>query len=175
MEFIFTPDALLVALGIFLARLVNQTLDTLRFMMMIRGRKLFTWVLGFLETIIFVVTLSAVFGGLNNILYIAAYAAGFATGNTVGILIEERMAVGYQHIRIISTKSGKAIAKALRKDGYAVTEVRAQGRSGAVTMLDVSVLRKNAKAIHAIAEGVDEAAFISSEEMRPIRRGFWGR
>ncbi len=174
MEFIITPETLLVALGIFVARLVNQTIDTVRFMMTIRGRKLLAWVLGFTETTIFVVTLSAVFSNLNNILYIVAYSGGFAFGNTVGMLVEERLAVGHIQVSIISPKRGSAIAEKLRVAGYAVTEIPARGKDGMVTLLHVSVQRKRVKQVHQIAQKIDSSAFISGEEMRPLWRGFWG-
>jgi uncharacterized protein YebE (UPF0316 family) len=174
MEFILTPETLLVALGIFSARLINQTIDTVRFMMTLRGRKLMAWIMGFAETAIFVVTLSAVFSDLNNILYIIAYAAGFATGNTAGMLVEERLAIGFIHLRIISSKRGSAIAEKLRKAGYGVTEISARGKDGTVTLLDVSVRRKQVKQVHDIAQKADKSAFISSEEMRPLLRGYWG-
>lgn len=174
MEFLVTPETLLVALGIFVARLVNQTLDTIRFMMTIRGRKLTAWIMGFLETTIFVITLSAVFSNLNNILYLVAYAAGFATGNTAGMMVEEYLAIGHMHVRIISPKRGSAIAEKLRKEGYGVTEIPARGKDGTVTLLDVSVRRKDVKEVHDIAQKVDKSAFISSEETRPLWRGYWG-
>ncbi len=174
MEFVFTQEALLLAGAIFLLRLVNQTLDTVRFLMTLRGRKLVAWILGFAETAIFVFTLSTVINDLNNILNIVAYSAGFATGNTVGVLIEERLALGYMFLRIISPKRGSAIAKKLRKSGYGVTEIPARGKSGTVTILNVSVRRRDVKKVHELTQKVDSSAFISSEETRPLRRGFWG-
>ncbi|HEY4718147.1 MAG TPA: DUF5698 domain-containing protein [Anaerolineales bacterium] len=174
MEFILTPETLLVALGIFIARLVNQTIDTVRFMMTIRGRKLVAWVMAFTESVIFVVTLSAVFSNLNNILYIGAYAAGFAFGNTVGMMVEERLAVGHIHMSIISPKRGSAIAEKLRAEGYAVTEIPARGKDGMVTLLHVSVRRRKVNQVHKITQKIDSSAFISGEEMRPLWRGFWG-
>ena len=174
MEFTVTPETLLFALGIFALRLFNQAIDTVRFMMTIRGRKLAAWVLGFVETTIFVVTLSAVISQLNNLLYIVTYSAGFATGNTVGMLIEGRLAIGHVHMRIISPKRGSAIAEKLRKEGYGVTEIPARGKDGTVTLLNVSVRRRQVKRVHQIAQKVDSSAFISSEEMLPLRRGFWG-
>jgi uncharacterized protein YebE (UPF0316 family) len=174
MEFIVTNETILVALGIFAARLINQSIDTIRFMMTLRGRKLIAWIMGFLETAIFVVTLSAVFSDLTNWLYIVAYSAGFATGNTMGMLIEERLAIGHVHMRIVSSRRGVAIAEKLRKEGFAVTEIPARGRDGMVTLLDVSVLRKQVKKVHKLAQKVDEAAFITGEDLRPMWRGFWG-
>jgi uncharacterized protein YebE (UPF0316 family) len=174
MEFILTQETMLVALGIFIARLANQSIDTIRFMMMLRGRKGIAWVLGVAETVIFVITLSAVFSNLQNILYIAAYPTGFATGNTLGMVIEERMAIGHVNIRIISSKRGSAIAEKLRAEGFAVTEIPARGRDGMVTLMDVSVRRKQVKRARQIAEKIDESAFITGEELRPMVRGFWG-
>jgi uncharacterized protein YebE (UPF0316 family) len=174
MEFLVTPETIMVALGIFLARLVNQTIDTIRFMMTIRGRKLVAWIMGFLETAIFVVTLSAVFSNLTNILYIVAYSAGFATGNTIGMVVEEKLAIGYQHVRIISSKRGTALAEKLRREGFAVTEIPARGKEGTVAILNVSVRRRQVKKVHEIAQKVDKSAFISSEETHPLWRGYWG-
>jgi uncharacterized protein YebE (UPF0316 family) len=174
MELLITPETVLFALGIFGLRLVNQALDTVRFLMTIRGRNGVAWVLGFLETTIWVLTLSAVISQLNNILYVVAYSAGFATGNTVGVLIEGRLALGHMFLRIISPKRGSAIAKKLRKEGYGVTEIPARGKSGTVTILNVSVRRREVKKVHELAQKVDSSAFISSEETRPLRRGFWG-
>jgi uncharacterized protein YebE (UPF0316 family) len=173
-EFIVTSETLLFALGIFLLRAVNQAIDTMRFMMTIRGRKGVAWLLGFTETVIFVLTLSAVISQLNNILYIVAYSAGFATGNILGMLLEERLAIGFVQLSIVSPKRGSAIAERLREEGYGVTEIPARGKDGTVTLLNVSVRRRQLKKVHQIAQQVDSAAFISSEDMRPLWRGFWG-
>jgi uncharacterized protein YebE (UPF0316 family) len=174
MEFIITSETLLFAGGIFILRTVNQAIDTMRFMMTIRGRKGIAWLLGFTETVIFVLTLSAVISQLNNILYIVAYSAGFATGNTVGMLLEERLAIGFIQLSIVSRSRGSQIAEKLREEGYGVTEIPARGKDGTVTLLNVSVRRRQLKKVHQIAQQVDKSAFISSEEMRPLWRGFWG-
>jgi uncharacterized protein YebE (UPF0316 family) len=87
--------------------------------------------------------------------------------------IEERLAIGHVHMRIISSRLGSGVAESLRLEGYAVTEVPARGKDGMVTMLNCSVLRKDVKKIHLMVNEVDEEAFITSEEIRPIRRGFW--
>lgn len=175
MEFVFTQQALLLALSIFLLRTANQALDTIRFLMTLRGRQAIAWILGFAETTIFVITLSTVINDLNNVLNIVAYSAGFATGNYVGVLIEGRLALGHMHMRIISSKRGSAIAEKLRKEGYAVTEIPARGKDGMVSLLNISMLRKDVKKIHKIVTDVDSSAFISTEDMRPLWRGFWGQ
>jgi uncharacterized protein YebE (UPF0316 family) len=173
-EISFTREALLLAGGIFLLRVINQSLDTLRVMMMLRGRKLASWVLGFAETAIFVIALSSVITGLNNVLNIIAYSAGFATGNTLGMWVEDRLAIGHINLRIVSPKRGSALVDRLRKAGFGVTEIPARGKDGTVSLLNLSVLRKEVDEVQELVESVDKTAFITSEEMRPLRRGFWG-
>ena len=101
------------------------------------------------------------------------YAAGFASGNVIGMWVEERMALGHAHVQIISTQLGTAIAERLRQDGYAVTEFSGRGRDGTVTLISAAVLRKNIEIVRSIVEKVDESAFISAENLNPIRRGYW--
>ena len=162
------------ALLIFVLRVVNMALDTLRIRMMTRGQKLLAFVFGFIETVIFVYTLSSVFEDIDNLLNTMAYALGFATGSVVGMMLDERMAVGYIHLRVISPKMGLQLAKRLRDEGFAVTEFSGRGRDGEVSMLSLSVQRKNAKKARTIVEEEDEDAFVTSEDLQPVRRGYWG-
>lgn len=174
MSISFTPEALMLAGGIFLLRVINQSLDTLRIVMMLRGRRLATWILGFLETAIFVVTLSSVITGLDNLLNIIAYSGGFATGNTLGMWLEDRLAIGFVDLRVVSSKRGSALVERLRKAGFAVTEIPARGKDGTVSLLNLSVRRKEVDEVQELVEAIDKTAFITSEDIRPLRRGFWG-
>lgn len=169
-----SSEALVLAAFIFILRVINQSLDTLRIMVMMRGRTLIAWLLGFAETTIFVVTLSTVINDLNNLLNIVAYAAGFATGNVIGIWVEGRLAIGHLNIRVISPKRGSALVERLRKEGFAVTEIPARGKDGAVSLLNAGVRRRDVPRLRKIVQEVDESAFMTSEEMRPLWRGFWG-
>lgn len=171
---LISPEVLLGAGAIFLMRVVNMALDTLRAMMMLRDRRGLVWLFGFIETIIFVVAFSSVLQNLHNILNTLAYAAGFATGNVVGMMIESKIAVGFQQMQIISSTCGAAIAERLRQEGYAVTELAGRGRDGMVSMILASVLRKNMSMVREIVRGVDEDAFITVENLSPVQRGFWG-
>ncbi len=173
MDFSFSIQALLGAGLIFLLRVSDMTLDTLRVLVVMRGKKGIAWVLGFFQASIFVLAISSVLSNLDNPLNVIGYAAGFATGNVVGMLIEERLAIGHTLISIVSSRRGSAIAEHLRDQGYAVTEVPARGKDGAVSLLNVSVLRKNVERVRKIVNDVDPDAFITAEDVRPIRRGFW--
>jgi uncharacterized protein YebE (UPF0316 family) len=173
MEAILNPQAWLSALLIFGLRVSDMTLDTLRVLFVMRGRRSIAWVLGFFQSLIFVIAITSVLSNLDNPLNIIGYAAGFATGNVVGMTIEERLAVGYIHLRIISPHLGAAITEKLRSSGYAVTEISARGKDGMVTMLNCSVRRRNVDLVRGMVNEIDPEAFITAEDIRPVRRGFW--
>ncbi len=173
LESMFSMQAWMAAGLIFSLRVADMTLDTLRMLMVMRSKKKLAWVLGFFQSLIFIVAISSVLSGANNILSIIGYAAGFATGNVVGMWIEERLAIGHIQLTIVSPNLGTAVAERLRSEGYAITEIPARGRDGAVTLLSSSVLRKNADKVRQIVNEVDASAFITAEDVRPVRHGFW--
>ncbi len=173
MDFLLSLPAWLGALGIFALRVTDMTFDTLRMLFVVRGNKGLAWILGFLQSVIFVIAFSSVLSNLDNPLNIIGYAAGFATGNVVGILIEQRLAIGYTLIQIVSSRRGVALAQTLRDNGFAVTEIPARGKDGTVSMLSLSVRRKQVAAVEEIVHATDAEAFVTTEDVRPMRRGFW--
>jgi uncharacterized protein YebE (UPF0316 family) len=106
-------------------------------------------------------------------LNVFGYAAGFATGNVVGMLIEERLAVGHIHLRIISPSRGVSLAQKLREDGFGVTEIAARGKDGMVHLLSLSVQRKDVARVEGVVHETDPESFVTSEDVRPVRHGFW--
>jgi len=91
----------------------------------------------------------------------------------VGMWIEERLAVGHLRLNIISPTRGASVATALRAASFAVTEIPARGRDGMVALLSVSVYRKDAARAEHVAREADPEAFMTAEDVRPMRRGFW--
>ena len=171
----FTWQMIGTSILIFLVRVLSISMDTLRFMLTMRGKRGIAWVLGFFESVLFVVTVGAVLDDMSNFLYIIGYAAGFATGNVVGMYIERKLAVGYSHISVISKTKGAEVAKALRDGDYAVTEIPAQGKDGPVCISDLSVRRKDVADIERIVQITDPEAFVTIEDVTPLRAGYWGR
>jgi uncharacterized protein YebE (UPF0316 family) len=174
MPIFFSSQAWIGAGVIFLLRVMDMTLDTLRVLMVMRGRKGIAWGLGFFQAAIFILAITRVLSNLNNPLNVIGYAAGFATGNVVGMWIEERLAIGHIHLSIFSPRRGAALVERLRTDGYAVTELSGRGKDGMVSLLHCNILRKNVERVNRIVKEVDEEAFITAEEIRPVRRGYWG-
>jgi uncharacterized protein YebE (UPF0316 family) len=154
------PEIWLMALAIFALRVVNIAMDTIRMLTVMRGMKLVSYVLGILVS-------------LSYILALGPVLSGFATGGLAGMVIEERLALGFVHFTVVSSKHGEKIAKSLRRHGHAVTEIQAQGKDGAVTLLETSVQRKYIKVVREIICKSDNKAFITTRDIQPLHRGFW--
>lgn len=164
---------LLITVGIFFLRVTDMSLDTLRVLFVIRGRRPLAWILGFMQSALWVIAITSVLNNLDNLWNIVAYASGFASGNVVGMIIEERLAIGYSHLRIISSRRGDAIVEAVRAAGYAATEVAGRGKDGTVALISCSVRRRDISRVQKEIYKKDPDAFVTLEEIRPLHRGYW--
>ena len=173
LETLFVNSIWLGALIIFLARVINMAIATIRMLFTIKNKKLLSWVLGFFESIIFVYIIGTVVANLDNVLNILAYAAGFATGSVIGMFFEEKLAIGHIQMTIISPTRGSILSEELRSNGFAVTELSGRGKEGTVSVLLCDVLRKNINNLETVVLETDPEAFITAEDVRPIRHGFW--
>ncbi len=168
----FIPVALLPIL-IFFIRVTDMSLDTMRVLFVVRGRRAQAWVVGFLQSALWVIAVASVLSHLDNLLNVLAYAAGFATGNLVGMRIEERLAIGHSHLMVISPQRGEAVAAAVRAAGYAVTELSGRGKDGTVSILTTSVRRRDIDPVRSEVLQADPDAFMTLSDVRPLHRGFW--
>jgi uncharacterized protein YebE (UPF0316 family) len=164
---------LLPALQIFLLRLVDVSLYTIRIMLVRRGYKALSWVFAFAQSIVFVLALQAVFSDFGDWGKVMGYSLGFATGMILGMWLEQRLAIGYLHLRVISYARGDELTARLREAGYPVTEVSALGRDGVVTLLNCGVRRRNAHIVEKLVSEIDPQAFITEEDVRPVQKGLW--
>jgi uncharacterized protein YebE (UPF0316 family) len=172
METFDTYTWLILPLIVFLARFVDVTLGTLRIIFLSRGRKFLAPALGFIEVFIWITVVSQIVRGAQNFVAYFAYAAGFAVGNYVGMLIEEKLAIGTLVIRIILPKNGDLLSARLRDEGYGVTFVDGQGGSGnPVALVYTVVMRKELDQIIKIIDEVSPKAFYTVEELRSVRQG----
>jgi len=168
-------DALWVALPgavfIFLARVTDMSIDTLRVLALVRGHRYRAAVLGFLEAGIFISALSLVLKPPLHWVQILGYAGGFGVGTLMGMLVGRLVATDYVLMRILSRTHGRQICDHLRDAGIAVTEVTGQGRDGPIPIL--FTLAKRAPAQHALGlvRRIDANAFVVIE---PIQQAIGG-
>ncbi len=116
---------ILMIVAIFMARVCDVSLGTLRTIVIFRGYRLLAALLGFFEVLIWLLAAGQVIRNLDTWYLAVAYATGFATGNIVGSWLEAKLAIGLELVRIISTRSGTDLAGGLTRQGYDVTELSA--------------------------------------------------
>ncbi|HEY3476388.1 MAG TPA: DUF2179 domain-containing protein [Anaerolineales bacterium] len=158
---------------IFLARLVDVSLGTLRIIFLSRGRKYLAPLLGFVEVLIWITVVSQVVGGAQNIVAYLAYAAGFAVGNYAGMLIEEKLAIGTLVVRVILPQDGAELIDRLRMAGYGVTYVNGHGASVPVMLIYTVVMRKELSRVIDLIQEVHPKAFFTVEELRSAQQGIF--
>lgn len=158
---------------VFVARIADVALGTMRIIFVSRGRRNLAPLLGFVEVLIWISVVSQVVRGANDLPAYLSYAAGFAAGNYVGMLIEERLALGTLMVRVILAHKGDELAGQLRQGGFGVTVVTGQGAHGPVNLLYTIVKRKDLGPVTAIIHRVCPGAFFSVEEVRSSEMGIF--
>lgn len=121
---------LLLPLLIFLARICDVSISTIRIIYMLGGRRYTSTILGFFEAFIWLMAIRQIFQHLDNWVCYVAYPAGFASGIFVGMLIEERIAYGKVIVRIITRKEVVALIQFLNAQEFRYTKVVAEGPDG---------------------------------------------
>jgi len=155
----------LLGILIFLARVVDVSVGTLRTISIVQGRTKIAFFLAFIETSVWLLVLSAVLPQVMHTPVLGLfYAFGFATGNVVGILVEKRLAMGYTNFRIITSKNVKEITNSLREKGFAVTTFEGEGKDGKVTEIYVASERKNLSILVKIVKEIEPDAFYIAEQ-----------
>ncbi len=153
--------AILGALVIFLLRICDVSLGTLRTMFTVQGKKWLAAGFGLVESAIWVIAIRQVFSQLDNPINIIGYAGGFATGTLVGIVAEQKLALGTLHAYVISRHSADPIADALRHARFGVTLIPGEGGSGGMPILTSVLPRRRFKEFKDIVDSIDHEAFIS--------------
>ena len=156
---------------IFLARICDVTIGTMRIIFVSRGMKMVAPILGFFEVFIWIIAVGQIFQNLTNPLNYFAYAAGFATGNYVGMIVEEKLAMGLALIRIITQRDATNLINYLRAAGYGVTVLDAQGKQGPGKVIFSVVKRKNIKNVEDAIHEFNPKAFYSIEDVRRAAEG----
>ncbi len=156
----------LLPLLIYLSRIVDVTLGTMRIISLSRGLRKLAPILGFIEILIWLMAIRQIFSHLNNPVCYIAYAGGFATGIYTGMWIEHRVAMGFRVIRIITRYDAVKLIAALREKGFGLTVVDGEGNNGPVKILFTLVKRRDIPEISSLIHHYNPKAFFSIEDIR---------
>jgi len=163
----------LMPLLIFLARICDVSIGTMRIIFVSKGKKYIAPILGFFEVLIWITAISKIMQNLDNYINYVAYAAGFATGNYVGMIIEEKLAMGIQMIRVFTHQNGPALVQNLNNKGFGATSVEAHGAKDKVHLIYTIVQRNELEKVLEIIDDFNPKAFYTIEDVRSVNEGIF--
>lgn len=161
----------ILPLLIFLARMSDVTLGTLRNILLTKSVRNLVPFLGFFEASIWLLAISQIIKNLQNPACFVAYAAGYSMGIFVGIRIEERLALGLQVMRIIVQKESEKLVQALVEHNFGITLMDASGSKGPVKVILTVVKRKEIALVRQLISEHNPTAFYSIEDIRTVSHG----
>ncbi|WP_198153452.1 DUF2179 domain-containing protein [Thalassobacillus sp. C254] len=166
-------NAVTMIIIILIINIVYVTLFTIRMIFTLKGQRYFAASVSIIEIIIYVIGLGLVLDNLDQIANLIAYAIGYGTGVIVGMKIEEKLALGYITVNVITKEYEPDIPNALRDKGYGVTNWVAYGREGERLMMQILTSRKSEAVLYQTVKQLDPKAFIISHEPKAFFGGFW--
>ncbi|MCC6148211.1 MAG: DUF2179 domain-containing protein [Anaerolineaceae bacterium] len=161
----------ILPLIIFLARIVDVTLGTIRIIMVSRGKRNIAPLLGFCEVFIWIVAISQIMQNVRSIPAFFAYAGGFAAGTYAGLFLEDKLALGTVIVRVILQKGGDDLITLLRAAGFGVTSVNGEGANGPVKLIYTIVKRKDLRQATDLIRQDHPNVFFSVEDIRSTEAG----
>ncbi|GAK13347.1 DUF2179 domain-containing protein [Geomicrobium sp. JSM 1781026] len=158
---------------IFAINIVYVSLLTLRLILTLKNLKLLAASAGMFEIVVYVTGLGIVLDNMTSVFHVTAYALGYGIGVIVGMKIEEKLALGYITVNVITKEYEPDIPNQLRDKGYGVTNWVAYGREGERLMMEILTSRRSEKLLYDTVKLLDPKAFIISHEPKAFFGGFW--
>lgn len=159
---------------IFLARIVDVSIGTLRIIFVSRSMKSLATMLGFVESLVWLIAVSQIVQNLTNVWNYLAFAGGFAAGNYIGIYIEEKLAIGLICVRIITQADASELITFLHESQFGMTHVSATGKKGKVQLILCIIKRREMHELMEIVDKYNPNAFLSVEDIRSVKEGLRG-
>ena len=159
-------DLFLGSLLIFLLRVGDVSIASVRIVTLMRGRILLAALLGFFESLFWVSAAAIVFSNLDHPIRIISFAAGFAAGTLLGGFVERWLAMGTALVRVIAPNDAPRVAPSLRAAGIQVTVLNAEGRDGDVRLNFMVIPRRRVPEVLEIVAVVNPEAFVTVEDLR---------
>jgi uncharacterized protein YebE (UPF0316 family) len=178
METIFLTDSpvftwVILPLLIFFARIMDVSIGTLRLIFVSKGYKFYAPLLGFFEVVIWLMAIGQIMQHLDNFLCYIAYGLGFATGNYLGILLEEKMSLGTVLIRVVPKMDTTNLINHLREHSFGASLVDIEGMTGKLKMIFTIVKRKDLQEVLEIIQTHNPQAFVTIEDVKTAKEGFF--
>lgn len=161
----------ILPLLIFLSRVVDVAMGTVRIIFLSKNIKMTAAILGFFEILIWLLAIRQVFLNLTNPVCYLAFAGGFACGNYVGMCIEEKLAIGFEVVRVITQKGADELIAKLKSFGYGITSMPAQGTQGTVHIIFSIIKRSDTPQFIKTVRALNPKAFYTVESINSVQEG----
>lgn len=138
-------------------------------MMVTKGYKSFAAMIGFIEILIWLAAMGSVMNNLDKAENILGYAGGFAMGNYIGMMIEEKLAIGYISIRLITKRNAKVLVEQLRANGFGFIHTKATGNSGKISVIYCTIKRNNFEKWLEIVKTFNPGAFYTISDLKSVK------
>ena len=166
-------NAYIMVAIILIINIVYVSFFTIRMILTLKGRRYIAALVSTVEVVVYIVGLGLVLDNLNEIQNVIAYALGYGIGVVVGSIIEEKMALGYITVNVISSNPDIEFTRKLREKGYGVTSWLAYGMEGDRLSMQILTPRKYELRLYESIKQLDPKAFIIAYEPKQIHGGFW--
>lgn len=164
---------MLTPLLIFLARMIDVSMGTVRILFISRNLRGWATLIGFLEILVWLVAISQIMQNLNHWFNYIAYAGGFAMGNFVGMTIESKLAMGKILVRVVLTGNPADFMTHLKTGGFGATYFNAYGSEGPVTVLLIVSARKDFARLEKSIHQYHPKSFYTVEDVRLAKEGIF--
>jgi uncharacterized protein YebE (UPF0316 family) len=164
----------IVPLLIFVARIMDVSIGTLRVIFVAKGYRTIAPVLGFFEVVIWLLAIRQILNHINNPICYIAYGLGFGVGNYIGIRLDEKLSLGMVIVRVVPKSDTTELIGQMRREGFGVSLVDIEGMSGKLKMIFTVTKRKDLQALLNIIKANHPNAFVTVEDVKAAKDGYFG-
>lgn len=161
----------IIPIFIVIARIADVSMGTIRIIYVARGYRYLAPAIGFFEVIIWLLAIGEIMKNLDNPACYIAYGLGFALGNYMGILLEDKLSIGQVIVRVITKRDAAQLVDSLKQKNYGITSMNAEGATGEVKLIFLVINRSCLPEVIDQIKHFNPQAFYSVEDVRSVKEG----
>lgn len=161
----------LACFNIFISRIIDVTLGTLRTMFVVKGNKVVSSVIAFVEVFIWFYAARVALVDYDNSFLIAIfYSLGYATGTYLGTLLNEILIDGIYNIQVISSSIDMKDILTIRSSNFGVSVLKTIDNK---KILYLSISKKRYRECIKLIRALDKDSFIVVNDAKVAFNGYF--
>lgn len=166
-------EIVILCIKIFFVRIIDVSLGTFRVINVVKGKKVFASLVGFIEVLIwFLIVKEALNTDINSVWIAISYSLGFAMGTFIGGLLSDKFIRGTLSLQIVLSENDEKVIDGIRKNGYAVSVMNIKGQEKERFMLLMEIDKEHLNHLTTLIKRLDPKAFIIVNETKMVQNGF---